>query len=70
MHANQIGLFTLPKPGMRNLEGIDCAKELGLTAFEPFGTADFDDDTCARRMRAHADEMGVTLPCLSVVADL
>lgn len=70
MHANQIGLFTLPKPGMRNLEGIDCAKELGLTAFEPFGTADFDDDTYARRMRAHADEMGVTLPCLSVVADL
>lgn len=70
MDAKQIGLFTLPKPGMHNLDGIDCAKALGLTAFEPFGTADFDDDTYARRMRAHAEEMGIRLPCLSVVADL
>lgn len=70
MDAKQIGLFTLPEPGMHNLDGIDCAKELGLTAFEPFGTADFDDATYARRMRAHADEMGIDLPCLSVVADL
>lgn len=70
MNAKQIGLFTPPRPGMRNLEGIDCAKALGLTVFEPFGTADFDDDGYARRMRVHADEMGVELPCLSVVADL
>jgi sugar phosphate isomerase/epimerase len=68
----KIGLFTLPRADMTNLEGVCCAKEMGLIAFEPFAGNDLarPDPEAASRLRDRASSAGISMPCLSVVADL
>ena len=35
MSINRIGLFSLPRAGMRGLEGVEYARSLGVRLYEP-----------------------------------
>ena len=71
MFQSKIGIFSLPEP-MTNLEGVRYAHEAGFAAFEPFPQRDLaqPDHETAIRIRDEAKRLGVTLPCLSMLANL
>lgn len=71
MNGFKIGVFSLPEP-MTNLEGVRYARAAGFSAFEPFPQRDLalPDREVAVRIRDEAERLGVTLPCLSMLANL
>lgn len=71
MNGFKIGVFSLPEP-MTNLDGVRYAHEAGFSAFEPFPQRDLalPDREAAVRIRDTAKALGVTLPCLSMLANL
>lgn len=70
MSINRIGLFSLPRPGMRGLEGVEYARSLGVRLYEPLAADGYPTEDDALRLRGRAAELGMTLPCLSTAANL
>lgn len=68
----RIGAFSLPPSLPSNCSGVGWTAELGLGALELFSTLDLEkpDSAAAQQIRGRADELGIALPCLSVLADL
>lgn len=70
MSTNRIGLFSLPRAGMRGLEGVEYAKSLGVGLYEPLAVNGYPSEDDALRLRDRAAELGMAMPCLSTAADL
>lgn len=70
MNINRIGLFSLPRAGMRGLEGVEYARSLGVRLYEPLAVEGYPTEDDALRLRDRAAELGMTMPCLSTAADL
>lgn len=72
MKELKLALFTLPRGNMTISEAMDYAASLGLCGFEPFFAADGElpDDMQIAKWRTKADTLGLTIPCVSVGANL